>query len=824
MLTVFDGSTGYPIANDDYYVRYLASGLDEVIFNVSIRDPVYKYLVEEAVIRERDNNYYLIKQIDAGSNDAKIVAQIDIDDWKSAMYIDYSNGSKTVYQTVLSVMPSGWTCIDYTLSNTRRTIPTSDTTSDYNVTAWKVLQDCCSVYGVRFRFNNVSKVVYIINPDAYESLGAFATRDLNLKELNFKGKSNDFYTRLYAEGADGMTFASINDNKAYIDDNSYSDKIISYYWKDERYTDKQSLLDDATEKLAELAKPVRSYDCDVLDLANTNPDMYGFENFELIQVITLIDDAQERRLDYQIVEKWEYPYYPVQNKVVLSTSTPKIQNQVTSLIDSVNSPTSTFQQIMQSAIANSTALITGNKGGYVVFHDSDNNGYPDEILIMNTPSIETATKVWRWNASGLGYSNTGYNGNYGLAMTIDGSIVANYITTGTLTANLIKAGILTDTKGKFSLNMETGALSTKDGTFSGTISASTISGGTISGSTISGNTIRGGTISGTTISGTTISGGTISGATISGNTISGGTITGTTVSGGTISGATISGNTISGGTINGTSISGTTITGGTIQTASSGSRIVIDGTTSNAPSLKLYGTSNNVLLEANSSGVTVTGGTISGSTISGGTIAGTTITGGTIQTATEDARIVIDGSSNSAPRLIVYNDLDEIMVQADENGLTVNEGTITGATIRNASSGAQIVMDSTSSLTGQYNGVIHNIINMEQNNSGTHHMIVDAEDRIDIRTPAVYVTDESAGTGSTTVYETFTDNDNGYTFVSNIEKDMEDRTELFLKGVTEEEADVYCTLPVVLTVTKTNFKVIHGRLLTGETEYSESID
>jgi len=196
--------------------------------------------------------------------------------------------------------------------------------------------------------------------------------------------------------------------------------------------------------LAELAKPTRSYDCDVLDLANTNPEKYGFEDFSLFNVITLIDDAQERRLDYQIVEKWEYPYYPVNNKVVLSTETPKIQNQVVSLIDSVNNPTSTFQQIMQSAIANSTALITGNKGGYVVFHDSDGDGKPDEILIMNTPTIETATKVWRWNSGGLGYSKNGYNGNYGLAMTIDGAIVADFITTGRMTANIIKAGRLTD--------------------------------------------------------------------------------------------------------------------------------------------------------------------------------------------------------------------------------------------------------------------------------------------------------------------------------------------------------------------------------------------
>lgn len=85
-----------------------------------------------------------------------------------------------------------------------------------------------------------------------------------------------------------------------------------------------------------------------------------------------------------------------------------------------------------SAIQRATDLITGNSGGYVVLHDSNDDGYPDELLIMNTADISTATKVWRWNLSGLGYSKTGYDGTFGLAMTMDGAIVADYISTGNL--------------------------------------------------------------------------------------------------------------------------------------------------------------------------------------------------------------------------------------------------------------------------------------------------------------------------------------------------------------------------------------------------------
>lgn len=98
---------------------------------------------------------------------------------------------------------------------------------------------------------------------------------------------------------------------------------------------------------------------------------------------------------------------------------------------------------MQRAINAATALITGNSGGYVVMHDGDGDGYPDELLVMNTPDISTATKVWRWNQNGLGYSASGYSGTFGLAMTANGEIVADYITTGTLSADRINGGTIT---------------------------------------------------------------------------------------------------------------------------------------------------------------------------------------------------------------------------------------------------------------------------------------------------------------------------------------------------------------------------------------------
>lgn len=114
--------------------------------------------------------------------------------------------------------------------------------------------------------------------------------------------------------------------------------------------------------------------------------------------------------------------------------------------------------VMQQAIHSATDQITGAKGGHLrdIF---DADGNRQELIIMDTEDISTAVKVWRWNLGGLGYSKNGYNGPYGLAITQDGAIVADFITVGTLIANIIKAGILSDESGKNFWNMETGEFS-----------------------------------------------------------------------------------------------------------------------------------------------------------------------------------------------------------------------------------------------------------------------------------------------------------------------------------------------------------------------------
>lgn len=132
---------------------------------------------------------------------------------------------------------------------------------------------------------------------------------------------------------------------------------------------------------------------------------------------------------------------------------------------------------MQRAINAATALITGNEGGYFIVHDSNGDGYPDETLWMDTNDIDTATRVWRFNQAGLGFSSSGYDGPYGLAITMNGEIVADYITTGTLDAaqatitNINASNINTGTLTAIAINNGNGTFQVDN---SGNLTASSV--------------------------------------------------------------------------------------------------------------------------------------------------------------------------------------------------------------------------------------------------------------------------------------------------------------------------------------------------------------
>lgn len=133
----------------------------------------------------------------------------------------------------------------------------------------------------------------------------------------------------------------------------------------------------------------------------------------------------------------------------------KIQNSVT--INNYSESSKNYNSLNE-VVTDVTATITGANGGYVIMH-TDEDGRIYEILILNTPEIKTATKVWRWNSGGFGFSDNGYDGPYETAMTMDGVIIADFIAAGTLKG----VKIIADKGSVAGWEMENGVLVSDDG-------------------------------------------------------------------------------------------------------------------------------------------------------------------------------------------------------------------------------------------------------------------------------------------------------------------------------------------------------------------------
>lgn len=198
----------------------------------------------------------------------------------------------------------------------------------------------------------------------------------------------------------------------------------------------------------------------------------------------------------------------------------------------------------------------------------------------------------------------------------------------------------------------------------------------------------------------------------------------------------------------------------------------------------------------------------------------TGVAGPYTQAWTLDGKLVVGGTN--VPSLTVYDDDSNILFQISKDGMQWSSDSstmtvdgvldMTSATIRTDSSGARIVLDSSSSLKGYYDDDMHNLINMEQSVSGTHQMTIDADTQLNIRTPNLYVVNQSAGTGTLTAHQTAT---GSYDVVSDVSKNVSGCTELWVAASTEDEGEVYCTLPVFLNVSKTTYQRYLGMTVTG---------
>lgn len=303
---------------------------------------------------------------------------------------------------------------------------------------------------------------------------------VNLKTISREVDETAVITRLYPLGTKltdsekRLTIGSVNGGKDYIEDSALVAKygVISgtQTWDD--VTQASILKTKATAYLKSANKAKKQYKITAVDLSTI--DM-NFEQFELGCWYRVVNPLMEIDEDLRIIGITINLDNPEQSELTFGdkfeTMTGFMTAKTKSLQTAIDDSEFRNRQVIDSKIENATKLITGAEGGHVILDPSEK---PERILIMDTADINTCKSCIQLNKNGLGFwkssdGGSAKDGPYTNAWTIDGNLVASFITALTLTGLKINNG-----SGTFSVSEGGTVIANRLSSKSATITGGTI--------------------------------------------------------------------------------------------------------------------------------------------------------------------------------------------------------------------------------------------------------------------------------------------------------------------------------------------------------------
>ncbi|MBS4958909.1 MAG: phage tail protein, partial [Clostridium sp.] len=296
----------------------LESGDKTLSFYYPKKGKYYDEIVEEAYIRTKKDEF-VVKARELDDEYTKFECSLNLEELEGNIFDRFESVEQTITSALnLAVVGTGWTVKDNTLKK-RRTVRCT------NKSSLEIVREIKKVYRVDIVFNTLGKQI-----EVYEHLGedkgTYFIDSLNLIALQVQSDSRQYATRIIAEGKDGLSFSDINNGKNYVENYQYSNKVKTIYWKDERYSVKENLLEDARAKLEELSKPFRSYSASILNLAELNPRYSSILDFKLGDAINLISKKNKIKDKQRIVKTIEWPQDHTKDSVELANATLKFED------------------------------------------------------------------------------------------------------------------------------------------------------------------------------------------------------------------------------------------------------------------------------------------------------------------------------------------------------------------------------------------------------------------------------------------------------------------------------------------------------------------
>ena len=413
-------------------------------FDYPLNESLSNELIEERIVKcnvsDGTNQCFIIKNV------VKTYEKMTIT-CSHLFYLLLTDIAEDIYPQNLSPKPF----LDWILARANYVLPFT-TTSDVSVqkTGRYVRRNLVDVilgetdnsmvnlFGIEIKRNNWN---IALNSRVGADRGEKLLYGKNITGINLTIDTNEMYTRIMPVGYDGLLLPEKYIDATNINNYPYP-KIGIIEFSEIRYDPEDSeayqTLDAAYQALRDavaelyangINEPKVNIKINWLELSKTE-EYKQYSNLERVELGDTIH-AEIFGLNYT-TRVIKTVYNPLNDRIEqfeIGTFQPSYASQMNKYefdLQQIN-PAS----ILDEAKDNATSLITNAMGGYVY---KTNN----ELYIMDNEDPSQAVHVWRWNINGLGYSSTGINGTYGLAMTMDGAIVADFITTGVLRTSVIE--------------------------------------------------------------------------------------------------------------------------------------------------------------------------------------------------------------------------------------------------------------------------------------------------------------------------------------------------------------------------------------------------
>ena len=219
-----------------------------------------------------------------------------------------------------------------------------------------------------------------------------------------------------------LTISSVNDGKDYV---MSQDAVNNYgkIYKTVKFDDvtlPENLKKRGEEYLQSSQFANMTLTVTAIDLSIIDDDKFG--TIRLGEQVRVISKPHGLNRLFPVTKRTYDLNNPENDKITLGYTDKSFVQQMTNEIKKVKGQMQSYPTYPY--INNVAASITGANGGFIKLK-STQDGLTSEMLVMNQDNESTATKSWKWDKNGLGYSNNVPSKSYTTVLDMNGNANLN---------------------------------------------------------------------------------------------------------------------------------------------------------------------------------------------------------------------------------------------------------------------------------------------------------------------------------------------------------------------------------------------------------------